>query len=132
MGNPHAREQAASPIQEDPSVLGRDSAKTVLHVMGVETTGKVLVRKPPLAHSDGKQRGAPCLRVPPPWECPGGTPCRQRPCGRTRGLRGMPSPEEPSATLPGRTADAVPRAAEVGGPAWPRRMIHANSGMRGR
>ncbi len=35
-------------MQEDPSVLGSDIAKPVLHVMGVDTTGKVLVRKPPL------------------------------------------------------------------------------------
>ena len=52
MGHPHSREQAVSPIQEDPTVLGRDSAKPVLHGMGVETTGKVLVRKSPFVHAD--------------------------------------------------------------------------------
>jgi len=39
-------------MQEDPSVLGSDIAKPVLHVMGVDTTGKVLVRKRPFGHGN--------------------------------------------------------------------------------
>jgi hypothetical protein len=50
VGDHHAREQVARPMQEDPSVLGSDIAKPVWHMMGVDTTGKVLVRKRGFAH----------------------------------------------------------------------------------
>jgi len=53
VGDHYAREQAARPMEEDPSVLGRDMAKPVLHVIGVDTTGKVLVRKRPFGHRSG-------------------------------------------------------------------------------
>ena len=54
-----------------------------------------------------------------------------RPCGRTRGPRGMLSLGAPGATLQGRTAGAGPRASEVGSP-WPQRLTPTHEGTRGR
>jgi hypothetical protein len=107
-------------------------------------------------HCHGKRVGSSCPRASHPrsalsarppgsvlrhtglacrW-CAAQTPTRAwrqlRPCGRTRGPRGMLSPGEPGATLQGRTAGAVPRASEAGGPSWPRRMTHAHDGTGGR
>jgi hypothetical protein len=46
-GGPHSREQEASPMPKDLSVLWSDIAKPVFPVVGMDTTGRVLVRKQP-------------------------------------------------------------------------------------
>jgi len=51
VGGHHSREQEASPIHKDLSVLGSDIAKPVFPVVDVDTTGKTPLRKRDLARS---------------------------------------------------------------------------------